>query len=59
LDNLTKLDKAPSSTSSDYKKLYFTAINKLTDLSEAIVNAQQELEELYLNQTEPDEPTDN
>jgi len=37
----------------DYKKLYFTAMNKMTDISREIDKAQQELEKMYLNQTEP------
>jgi len=42
-----------SDENADYKKLYFAAVNKLTDISHAIDKAQQELEGMYLNQTEP------
>jgi len=37
----------------DYKKLYFTAMNKLTEIYEAIAEVQRDMEEMYLNQTEP------
>jgi len=48
-----------SDENADYKKLYFAAVNKLTDIFYAIEKvyysvgkAQQELEEIYLRQTE-------
>jgi len=37
----------------DYKKLYVTAMNRLTDIYRAIEAAQLELEKMYLGQTEP------
>lgn len=43
----------------DYKELYFNAMNKLTDIFFAVERAQQELEELYLRQTELDENLKN
>jgi len=37
----------------DYERLYHTAFNYLTDISDMVVKAQQGLEEMYLKQTEP------
>ncbi len=40
-----------------YKKLYYHAFNRLTDLNKEIEQIQQELEEMYLEQSElPKEP---
>ena len=37
----------------DYKGLYLTAMNKLTDIANYIEKAQLTLENMYLIQTEP------
>lgn len=39
----------------DYKKLYFSLFNKLTDLNEKIAEIQKEMEEQYILQEENDE----
>jgi len=49
----TLLKKCTSNENPDYKKLYFSALNALTDIHEFIVNVQRHLEEAYLKQTEP------
>lgn len=36
-----------------YKKLYYHAFNRLTDLAKEIEQLQQELEEMYLEGTDP------
>ena len=42
-----------------YKKLYYHAFNRLTDLAKEIERTQNELEEMYLETGEPpDDSTD-
>lgn len=43
-----------------YKKLYYHAFNRLTDLAKEIERTQNELEEMYLEAGEhPDDSTDH
>ena len=42
-----------------YKKLYYRAFNRLTDLNEEIKSIQRELEELYLQLNEEEEEKKN
>ncbi len=37
-----------------YEKLYYHVFNRLTDLAREIEQLQMELEEMYLDSTEPD-----
>jgi len=39
----------------DYEKLYFAAMGKLSSISDTAIKAQQELEDMYLKQTEPND----
>lgn len=41
-----------------YKKLYYHAFNRLTDLAKEIEQVQQELEEMYLEQNDPNQETE-
>ena len=52
MENDVKMNESVSNKIPDYKQLYFTAMNKLTDLSRNIAEVQKELEELYLHQTD-------
>jgi len=52
-------NKIACSGNLDYKELYFAAMNTLADLSDSFAKALQDLEEMYLDQTQPDVPQDN
>lgn len=41
-----------------YKKLYYHAFNRLTDLAKEIEHIQQELEEIYLKGNDPAQGTE-
>jgi len=37
----------------NYEKLYFATMGRLSNIADAAIRAQQELEEMYLKQAEP------
>jgi hypothetical protein len=49
----TELDYKVINRHADYETLYHAAFNYLTDIGNMVVKAQQGLEEMYLEQTEP------
>jgi len=59
MGNVSKIKEAASYGSLDYKKLNLSAMNNLTDLSDTIAKMQQDLEELYLDQTESNDIPEN
>ena len=52
------VEKLTVTKSADYKTLYYKAFNALTDLHNLIEKAQQDLEQMYLQETEPVELPD-
>ena len=51
IDNVAQ-NEGMECTGLDYKELYFATMGKLAEICEAVIQAQRDMEEWYLKQTD-------